>query len=195
MIPLPRHTTWIDDTEKGTNVFVPSIMGVGVLLSLGILVADGVNKVRGDRGKVRERQLISGYIAGDVLSSVHDEDSSAVGARGLRSRSTYVIGALVFIVIAIYGLIGSFWNYINPVDDGWVEDIAWVWAVSLLAVGGMLALGLLLGYIAVVYPTVPPWLRRFLARTPIGVAPKGGESSVIGHQSSVVSRRARRHSR
>lgn len=190
MIPLPRHTTWIDDTEKGTNVFVPSIMGVGVLLSLGILVADGVNKVRGDRGKVRERQLISGYIAGDVLSSVHDEDSSEVGARGLRSRSTYVIGALVFIVIAIYGLIGSFWNYINPVDDGWVEDIAWVWAVSLLAVGGMLALGLLLGYIAVVYPTVPPWLRRFLARTPIGVAPKGGESSVIGHQSSVVGQSA-----
>jgi hypothetical protein len=189
MIPLPRHTTWIDDTEKGTSVFVPSIMGVGVLLSLGILVADGVNKVRGDRGKVRERQLISGYIAGDVLSSVHDEDSSERGARGLRSRSTYVFAALVFIVIGVYGLFGSFWNYINPVDDGWVEDIAWVWAVSLLAVGGMLALGLLLGYIALVYPTVPSWLRRFLARTPIGVAPKS-ESSVVSHQSSVAGQNA-----
>ena len=173
MITLPRHTTWIDDTEKGTNVFVPSIMGVGVLLSLGILVADGINKVRGDRGKQRERDLIAGYLAGDVFSSVHDDASSGHGTRGLRRRWTYVLNSLVFIGIAIYGLIGSFWNYINPVDDGWVEDIAWVWAVSLLAVFGLLSLGLLLGYIALVYPTVPPWLRRFLARTPIGVAPKG----------------------
>jgi len=172
MIPLPRHTTWIDATEKGTNVFVPSIMGVGVLLSLGILVADGVNKIRGDRGKQRERELISGYLAGDVLSSVHHESADGRGARGLRTRATYAINSVIFISIAIYGLIGSFWNYINPVDDGWVEDIAWVWALSLLAVGGMLALGLLLGYIAIIYPTVPPWLRRFLARTPIGVAPK-----------------------
>ncbi len=29
MIPLPRHTTWVDDTVKGTNVFVPSITGSG----------------------------------------------------------------------------------------------------------------------------------------------------------------------
>ena len=172
MIPIPRHTRWIDDTEKGTNVFVPSIMGVGVLLSLGILVADGINKVRGDRGKRRERELIAGYLAGDVLSSVHDDESSGHGTRGLRRRWTYVLNSLVFVGIAIYGLIGSIWNYINPVDDGWVEDIAWVWAVSLLAVFGLLSLGLLLGYIALVFPTVPPWLRRFLARTPIGVAPK-----------------------
>jgi len=172
MIPLPRHTTWIDDTEKGTNVFVPSIMGVGVLLSVGVLIADGINKVRGDRGKQRERELISGYLAGDVLSSVHDDELDELGGRGLRRRSTYVLNALLFGGIAIYGLIGSFWNYINPVDDGWVEDIAWVWAVSLLAVGGLLSIGLLLGYIAVVYPTVPPWVRRYLARTPIGVAPR-----------------------
>ena len=172
MIPVPRHATWIDDTENGTNVFVLSIMGVGVLLSLGILVADGINKVRGDRGKRRERELIAGYLAGDVLSSVHDDESSGHGTRGLRRRWTYVLNSLVFVGIAIYGLIGSFWNYINPIDDGWVEDIAWVWAVSLIAVFGLLSLGLLLGYIALVYPTVPPWLRRFLARTPIGVAPK-----------------------
>ena len=46
MIPLLRHSTWIDDTEKGTNVFVPGIMGAGVLLSLGILISDGIARVR-----------------------------------------------------------------------------------------------------------------------------------------------------
>ena len=170
MIPLPRHTTWIDDTEKGTNVFVPGIMGAGVLLSMGILISDGINRIRGDNGKRRERGLIAGYIADDVLSSIHRTDTTDP-ARGLRRRRTYLIASVAFITLAIYGLIGSFWNYINPVDDGWVEDVAWVWAVSLVTVTAMLSVGLLLGYLGLRHPDLPPWARRFLVRTPIGKTP------------------------
>jgi len=170
MIPLPRHTTWIDDTEKGTNVFVPGIMGAGVLLSLGILISDGIARVRGTKGQRRERDLIAGYIADDVLSSIHLTHTTDP-ARGLRKKRTYLIAGVFFAVIGIYGLAGSFWNYINLVDDGYVEDIAWVWAISLIAVVGLLSIGLLLTYFGLRYPDLPPWARRFLARTPIGVAP------------------------
>ena len=68
-------------------------------------------------------------------------------------------------------MIGSFWNYINPVDDGWVEDVAWAWAVSMVAVVGLVSIGLLLTYFGMRHPDLPPWARRFLSRTPIGIAP------------------------
>jgi hypothetical protein len=173
MIPLPRHSTWIDDTEKGTNVFVPGIMGVGVLLSLGILISDGIARVRGTKGKRRERDLIAGYIADDVLSSIHVTHTTDP-ARGLRKRTTYLAAGAVFTGVGIYGLFGSFWNYINPVDDGWVEDVAWAWAVSMVAVVGLVSIGLLLIYFGMRHPDLPPWARRFLSRTPIGIAPDEG---------------------
>lgn len=170
MMPLPRHTTWIDDTEKGTNVFVPGIMSAGVLLSLGIVIADFVNKVRGDEGARRQRELVASYVTGDVLRSIHREEEIPVEA-GLRSRRTYFLLAFFFVGLGIYGFIGSFWNYINPIDDGWVEDIGWVFSVSLIAVTGLLSVGFVLLWIVFRYPDIPSWARPFVARTPIGSAP------------------------
>ncbi len=88
MMPLPRHTTWIDDTEKGTNVFVPGIMGAGVLLSLGIVIADFVNKLRGDEGARRQRELVASYVTGDVLRLVVAAGALLVAVYMLISRES-----------------------------------------------------------------------------------------------------------
>lgn len=170
MLPTRRIETVADDLAKGTNVFVPSIMGAGVLLSLGVMIADFVKKLKGDRGRIREVELVADYIAEDVLRSIHREDRIPVD-RGLRSRRTYLLLAAGFVGLTLYGFIGSFWNYINPVDDGWVEDIAWIWAVSLVALASLLTVGVALAVIAWRYPEVPAWARRLLAFTPIGTAP------------------------
>lgn len=167
--PLLRDP-FADIEPEALHVFVPGLMGVGVLLSMGLMVTDLLHRVRGDRAASREVQLIAWFVASDVVRSVH-RDVELDPTTGLRSRTTYVVNAVLFLGLGIYGLVGSFWNYVNPVDEGWVEDIAWVWAVSLLAVAGLLAIGGVLGFIAWRYPQVPPWARRFLARTPIGVPP------------------------
>lgn len=176
MLPPSRPPDLLDGLEPGhPHVFVPGLMGAGVLLSLGLLVSDAVQRVRGDAGARREVQLGAWFITRDVTRSVH-RDADLDPALGLRSRRTYAVLAVLVLGLGIYGLIGSTWNYLNPVDDGWVEDIAWVYALSLLAVVAMLCIGGLLLRIAWTYPEVPPWARRFLARTPLGVAP----DSLIG---------------
>jgi hypothetical protein len=170
MFPTRRAETFADDVEKGSNVFVPSIMGAGVLLSIGVLIADFVKKLKGDRGRLREVELVASYIAEDVLRSVHREKDIPVHS-GLRSRRAYVLLAGGFLGLTVYGLIGSFWNYINPVDEGWVEDIAWIWAISLVVLSSLAAIGGSLAVIAWRYPDVPAWARRLLAHTPVGTAP------------------------
>lgn len=171
MIPLPRHRPFLGDVEVDQpHVFVPGLMGAGVLVSFALLVADLLQRVRGRRSARRERDLVAWQITRDVVRSVHRED--ALDPRvGLRSRRTYWYAAAVFVGLGLYGLAGSSWNFVNPVDDGWVEDIAWVWAVSVVVVAGLLCIGVVLAVIAWRYPDVPAWARRFLARTPIGVSP------------------------
>lgn len=171
MMPSRRPGGLLDGLDPGhTHVFVPGMMGAGVLLSLGLLLSDAVQRLRGDAGARREVQLGAWFITRDVVRSVH-RDADLDPAVGLRSRRTYAVLAVLVLALGVYGLIGSTWNYLNPVDEGWVEDVAWVYALSLLAVAAILCLGSLLLRIAWTYPQVPPWARRFLARTPLGVAP------------------------
>lgn len=169
MFPPPRTRTIADDVDPGgLHVFVPGIMGAGVLMSLGILVSDLLRRLHGSTGQRREVQLTAWYLTRDVARSVHREQRMDPRV-GLRSRRTYGLLAVVFLGLGAYGLVGSFWNYVNPVDQGWVEDIAWVFAVSALAAGGLLTTGAVLASIAWQHPAVPPWIRRVLARTPLGV--------------------------
>jgi hypothetical protein len=168
---IPRHRTYLDDIDVDrTHVFVPGIMGAGVLLSLGLIVVDTIGRLRGTGSQRREIQLSAAYLTEDVLRSVHRQDEIDPGA-GLRPRRTYVLAAVAFLGVAVYGLVGSFWNYVNPVDDGWVEDVAWAWALSNIVVLLLACIGGVLAFIAWRYPDVPPWSRRFLARSPVGRPP------------------------
>lgn len=180
MLPTPRVRTLADDVDPdGLHVFVPGIMGAGVLMSLGILVGDLVRRLSGGAGRQREIELTAWYLTRDVARSVHRErrlDSSV----GLRPRRTYAVLALLFLGVGVYGLVGSFWNYVNPVDQGWVEDIAWVFALSVLAAGLLLVTGGVLALIARRHPAVPPWARRILARTPLGITPSRPGQAAAG---------------
>lgn len=165
MIPTARRDPFVDDDPtESLHVFVPGLMGAGVLLSVGIMITDALHRLRGGRGARRQAELVAWFAASDVVRSVHRE-AQLDPAVGLRRRVTYVVNAALFLGLGVYGLIGSFWNYMNPVDDGWVEGIAWVWALSFVVVAGLLSLGGVLAFIAWRHPNVPSWARRFLART------------------------------
>lgn len=172
MLPVPRHGAWGDDLDPGgLHVFVPGLMGAGVLVSVGMLLTDAISRIRGNAGAQRVREVTASYITADVLRAVHrEQEVDVTGA--VRSRRSYLVGAVLFLALGMYGLVGSTWNYINPIDDGWVEDIAWVWAVSLLVVAALLYLGVVLLMMAWCHPDVPVWARRFLVHTPIGGAPR-----------------------
>lgn len=171
MLSTPSTRTIADDVDPDSlHVFVPGIMGAGLLMSLGILAGDLLRRVHGGASRRREVHLTAWYLTRDVVRSVHRE-RRLDPAVGLRSRRTYVVLALLFLGIGVYGLVGSLWNYFNPVDQGWVEDIAWVLVVSMLAAGTLLATGAMLAFIAWRHPSLPPWARRLLVRTPLGVTP------------------------
>lgn len=180
MIPTVRRDPFLDDDPtQSLHVFVPGLMGAGVLLSVGIMITDVLHRLRGGRGARREAGLVAWFVASDVVRSVHREQRLDATV-GLRRRTTYVVNAALFLGLGVYGLIGSFWNYANPVDEGWVEDIAWLWALSLMAVAGLLALGGVLAFIGWRYTSVPSWARVFLARTPIGATPPPVRSALAG---------------
>lgn len=141
MISLLRRDPFLDDDPmESLHVFVPGLMGAGILLSVGIMVSDVLQRLRGGRGARREVELVARSVVSDVARSVHREHHLDP-AVGLRRRTTYMAYAALFLGLGVYGLIGSFWNYINLVDDGYVEGIAWVWALSFAAVAGLFALG------------------------------------------------------
>lgn len=165
MIAPRRRRTWLDGFEPDSlNVFVPGVMGAGILVSIGILISDAVRRLGGGSGPQRQASIVAGSVVQEFAQSVH---AQAVMVRGLRSRLTYAISAVALIGIGVYGLVGSFWNFVNPVDSGWVEDIAWVWALSTVAALTLIALGALTGLLALGYPAVPWYAYPLLARTPI----------------------------
>lgn len=166
MIVPRKHRTSLDDFEPDhLNVFVPGVMGAGVLVSIGILISDAVRRVGGGRGPERQAGIVAESLVKEFARSVHAPGGFT---QGLRSRMTYSISAIAFIGIGVYGLIGSFWNFINPVDAGWAEDIAWLWAVSTVVALTLIGLGVLTGLLAIRYPAVPWYVYGLLFRTPLG---------------------------
>lgn len=165
MIAPPKHRTWLDVEPDHLNVFVPGVMGAGVLVSIGILISDAVRRLGGGRGPERQARIVADSVVKEFAQSVHGRERIAWG---LRSRMTYGISAVALIGIGLYGLIGSFWNFVNLVDAGWAEDIAWLWAVSTVAALSLTGLGVLTGLLAIRYPAVPWYVYGLLFRTPLG---------------------------
>ncbi|MFQ5949003.1 MAG: hypothetical protein ACE5KX_09105, partial [Acidimicrobiia bacterium] len=69
---------------------------------------------------------------------------------GLRGRTTY--GLVAGVLLSLVGVLipGATWNYFNP--GGYMESIAWIWAVSAAATVLFLAAGATVGLAA------PRWI-------------------------------------
>ncbi len=115
-------------TTSVLAVFVPGALAGGLLVSLGLLAADAVAKLRGDRAAQRSTVVRADAVAADVL---HGHGAAASIGTARRSRSAYRLVALVTWGLVALAVPGATWNFFNP--GGYISDISWMWVTSVLA--------------------------------------------------------------
>ncbi|MGY1753363.1 alkaline phosphatase D family protein [Blastococcus sp. SYSU D01042] len=170
-----REDWWADADIDRAQIFVPAIMGAGLLVSGFTLVRDALHGRR-RRGRTRATALEAAAVAGFVRTG---EPPDTALAAGLRPRVHYVLLALVTGALAVYGARGATKNY-APARGGMFEGLAWMYAALLLVVAGMAAVAVLSTAAAVTWPSPPRWLRPLLASTPLGQVPEdGGRRGVL----------------
>ena len=152
------------------HIFVPAIMSVGLLFWIVTLTRD-LFRWQGERSWDRRARAAGRATATFVLG---DLGPPAPAMPGLRLRVSYLVTALVAGTISMYVLIGSTANYL--LDGGYVGDIAWLMALSLLvaAVFGFVAGISLTVFIA--WPHPPAVLHGILRATPLTSADEPGEA-------------------
>ena len=126
--------------ERDLGVFVPAIMGAGLLFSLSVLVLDGVEQVIGRR----HRATVSHAQARTVVALTRG-DSSGVPSRfdPSQGRRTLMILAAVCLGAALYVAPGAWFNYVRP--HGYLDEVAWVLALALAMAVTVGVVGVVLG--------------------------------------------------
>jgi hypothetical protein len=125
-----RHRSRADEVDPfALHVFIPGALASGFLVSIGLLVGDAMRRVRGD-GATRRRVTVTGAALADEVR--RGSGAAQATAVGLRPRRVYgIVGALALALVV--GVVpGASWNFLAP--GGYISDIAWIWALSMMAV-------------------------------------------------------------
>jgi phosphodiesterase/alkaline phosphatase D-like protein len=145
------------------SIFVPAVLGVGLLFSIATLVRDSIHRLRGGQWLGR-RARVEGYASGRLTTEgdrIPAEDHTT-----RRPRVVYGVVGVVMVLLAGYLLVGSYGNYIGW--TGWVESIGWIWCGYLLFAFAFAYAGAAALVIALRWESPPAWAQPFLARTPFG---------------------------
>ncbi|MEE9227488.1 MAG: hypothetical protein V3U47_00800 [Acidimicrobiia bacterium] len=144
-----RRDPVIDD---GLHVIVPALMGVGMLISGALVVADFVRKLFPSRGVHRKQRIARGahgVVASVARAAGYEVEGPAFDRRGFRSRVAYVMSSAVFAAIAV-GVLALGINMVsNQASQLYKNGMVLGIAVTVGAVFGLLALQLL--FFAVVH--------------------------------------------
>ncbi len=169
---VPRHTSLGDDIDPDVlSVFIPGALASGFLISIGLLIGDAFRKVRGDAATDRRVTHTGAAVADEVRAGA---GASRRTQSGLRARPVYGLVSLTSLALVIAVIPGATWNFFNP--GGYISDIGWIWAVSLLLVLGFAILGVQILRLA------PEWLPFIIAALGLGFAARfalGGESETL----------------
>jgi hypothetical protein len=169
---VPRHTSLGDDVDPGgLFVFIPGALASGFLISIGLLVGDAFRKLRGSAGTDRRVRHTGAAVADEVRAG---SGASRRTTSGLRPRPVYGVVGGIAIALVVAVVPGATWNFMNP--EGYIADIGWVWAVSLLAVFGFAVVGIQTLRLA------PEWLPVIIAAIGVGFALRfalGGEPLIL----------------
>ena len=140
-------------------VFIPAAMGLGVLFSVALLFDDLYRRVFGIRSARKQANLMGASTAAQTIEGTYE---ILRPPEALRSRRAYWIAAGVLLTLGAIGVPGATWNYFNP--GGYVEGIAFVWAISSIVVVFFLLSGVTILHAA---PSLLPW---FAACVTVGYA-------------------------
>lgn len=161
-----------EDLTARLNVFVPGVMGAGILVSLGALIFDAARKLGPTRPGGRQDQLAARAVATTTVAPAGTE----VPSTAQRSRLTYLLVAIGFGGTGGYVLVGSFWNYVNPSPgQNWVEDIAWLWGLSTVAALAFLGIGATAALLALKVRRLPVLAVSMWAATPLASVRTGAD--------------------
>jgi len=157
---VPKHTSFGDDVDPGgLFVFIPGAIASGFLISVGLLIGDAFQRVRGTVGMDRRIQGAAAVVADEC------RDGAGAGRKtpyGLRKRWVYGVVSLFSLTLVALGVPGVTWNFLNPV--GYIADIGWIWAISLLVVLAFGVLGVQSLRLA------PEWLPFIVAALGLGLS-------------------------
>jgi hypothetical protein len=156
-------------------VIVPTVLGIGLLLSLAVLARDAFERIRGP-GWMSRRCGRQGVAAAATAMGVEPSRLPPSEA-GLRSRTWYSTVGVALVVLAVYLTVGSWGNYAGWRD--WLESIAWILSGFLAAAGAAGVLGVAALLVALRGVRHPAWVRPLLDRTPLGVAPQVSSTSTV----------------
>jgi hypothetical protein len=152
------------------RVFVPSMMGVGILLSLAVLASDALRALGPGRARARQlarRRRRAVALVAPMADAVGMPAPFITSARRrLRPRWTYVALFVGGVSLSLYVAIGSTANYRRP--GGYLEGVLWVELVAIASSLLFMTLGLAGLAIARRYPLVPHWARPAVEHTPFG---------------------------
>lgn len=173
MLPV-RKTPWFtDDAEDGLNVFVPGLMVTGIIVSMVMLVSDGIRRLIPSRGKKARAVRI------ELRSMGRIRDLTSVGLgvaptpprieRVARSRvSAFVLAAAALAVAGIL-TVATVGAYTSPgttlYERGWTLSFG----LGLAAVPALIGILTLLS--AVFRAEGPEWVRAATRHWPVGTLP------------------------
>lgn len=151
------------------GVIVPTVLGIGILISIAVVLRDVYERLRGP-GWMSRRCGRQGCAAAELaIGPAAAPAAEDPLRRGVRSRTWYLLVGVALLVVAVWVAAGSWGNYIGWRD--WLESIAWLFLVFLAgaAVAGVVGVACLL--VAFHAERPPAWVVVLLARTPLGRAP------------------------
>ncbi len=137
-LSMEPSTGVLDDfAEDRLAVFVPAVMGAGMVFSLVIWIRDLLHNLLAGR---LAAQRIRNFGEFTAVATVVGEDAVLAGAPRVGRRSAVVTG-MTFTALSAYVFFGSALNYVRP--GGYVSDIAWLLGVSVViaAIFAMVAIG------------------------------------------------------
>lgn len=157
--------------ERG--IFVPGLMGAGILVSMAMLVTDGARKAfptRGNRARAARRRAVAVGRANDLRSIPRGEPPRAeVITTAPRTRPVALVLGVLCGAAAVGALLGAdaYFNAdLHLAKRGeWGLGIGWGTA-AFLSLGSVSLIGW-----ASVGERVPRWARRIAAIPPLGVLP------------------------
>ncbi len=154
--------------EPMLAVFVPGLMGAGILVSGGILLSDGIRKLMPNRGVRRQvvvAQGVRGVVAGVARAAGFEVREADLFQRDLRSRWAYLALGLVLVGVAtviIRAGVAAFVHHGTLHENPWSIGLGLGFGIPVLLAGG-LALAITAGY-----RRSPGSLLRLVRRTWLG---------------------------
>lgn len=163
--PRVKEDWWADADIDRAQIFVPAIMGAGLLVSAFTLVRDALH---GRHRRGRDRQTVLHARAAAAFVTTGSNPDGAL-LDGLRPRVHYLLLGLSAGALAVYGARGATKNYAPA--EGMFAGLAWMYALLLALVAALAVVAAFSLLAAATWPGLPRRVRPLLAATPLGQAP------------------------